>query len=146
MRVIPPVLTLGWAGLQVALTALAGGRRRFHGQTALAGTLALGGLALGGSALGLFGRADTTFHPERPEEATALVTDGVYAHSRNPMYLSLLIELLAFSVATGRLRTLVALPGLVVSLEPQLRAEESALSKLFGTDYAAYRQRVRRWL
>ena len=62
------------------------------------------------------------------------------------MYVSMLVMLLAGSVASGRLRTLVALPGMVASLQPQLQAEEAALGRLFGDDYVAYRQRVRRWL
>ena len=62
------------------------------------------------------------------------------------MGLNLLVMLLAGSVASGRLRTLVALPGMVASLQPQLQAEEAALGRLFGDDYVAYRQRVRRWL
>lgn len=145
-RIIPPVLGLGWMGAQVAITALAGGRRRFPGQPVLAGALGLGALALGGTAVGLFRRAGTTPMPHRPSEASALVTDGVYRYTRNPMYVSILIGLLAVSVGTGRLRTLLALPGMFWSLQPQIDAEESALAELFGAQYATYRARVPRWL
>jgi protein-S-isoprenylcysteine O-methyltransferase Ste14 len=142
----PPILGTAWGGVQLALTMVAGGRRRFRGQPLIAGALAAGATALGATALGLFRRSGTTFHPQHPDEATALVTDGVYAYTRNPMYVSMLVMLLAGSVASGRLRTLVALPGMVASLQPQLQAEEAALGRLFGDDYVAYRQRVRRWL
>ena len=145
-RIIPPVLGLGWMGAQVAITALAGGRRRFPGQTVLAGALGLGSLALSGAALGLFRRAGTTPMPHRPHEASVLVSDGVYRYTRNPMYVSILIGLLAVSVGTGRLRTLLALPGMFWSLQPQIDAEESALAELFGAQYATYRARVPRWL
>lgn len=145
-RIIPPGWALLWSGVQAGLTALAGGRRRFPGQAALAGTLAVGGFALGVVALKLFDRAGTTSMPHEPSEATALVTDGVYAYTRNPMYCSILLMLLANAVWSGRLRTLVALPGLMLSLQPQIEAEEDALATLFGDEYEAYRSRVRRWL
>lgn len=146
MRVIPPVISLAFTGAQVGLTALAGGRRRFPGQWVAAGAIAVGSLALGFAALGGFRRAGTTPDPMHPEQASTLVTDGVYRYTRNPMYLSILIWLLAVAVASGRVRTLVALPAMVLALEPQFRAEESALTQVFGAEYSAYRERVRRWL
>ena len=142
----PPILGTAWGGVQAALTMLAGGRRRFRGQTLLAAALAAGATALGASALGMFRQADTTFHPQHPDQSTALVTDGVFAYTRNPMYFSMLLMLLAGSVASGRLRTLLVIPAMVASLEPQLQAEEAALTTLFGADYAAYQSRVRRWV
>ena len=93
----PPILGTAWGGVQLALTMVAGGRRRFRGQSLIAGALAAGATALGATALGLFRRAGTTFHPQHPDEATALVTDGVYAYTRNPMYVSMLVMLLAGS-------------------------------------------------
>lgn len=146
MRLIPPVLGLAGVGLQAGLTALAGGRRRFPGQRVAAATLATGSFALGGAALGLFRGAGTTSDPLHPDRASTLVTDGVYAHTRNPMYLSILALLLAGTVATGRLRTLIAVPAVMWALQPQLDAEESALAQRFGADYTDYRTRVRRWL
>jgi len=146
MKLVPPVWGVIWGGVQTGLVMLAGGRRRFKGQRLIAGALEAGSLALGATALGLFKKAGTTSIPMDPSATTALVTDGVYAYSRNPMYLSILLGLLAGTVASGRLRTLVAIPGLILSLQPQIEAEESALAKRFGSDYAEYRQRVRRWL
>jgi len=146
VRVIPPVIALAFTGAQAGLTALAGGRRRFPGQAAVAGALAAGSFALGFAAMGGFQRAGTTPDPLHPDRASTLVTDGVYGHTRNPMYLSILIWLLAGTAASGRLRTLLALPAMVLALEPQLRAEETALTDLFGDEYTAYRARVRRWL
>ena len=144
-RIIPPGWALLWSGVQAGLTALAGGRRRFPGQAAIAGTLAAGGFALGVVALKRFARAGTTSMPQDPSETTALVTDGVYAYTRNPMYVSILLTLLANAVWSGRRRTLVALPGLMLCLQPQIEAEEAALARLFGDDYEAYRADVPRW-
>lgn len=145
-RVVPPVLGLAFVGAQLAVTALAGGRRRFPGQGFVAATIAAGGLALGAGAVGLFRQAGTTPRPDQPSEASALVTEGLYGYTRNPMYLSLLMELFAVSVGTGRVRTLLALPGLLWSLGPQIDAEEAALTERFGEQYANYCDRVPRWL
>lgn len=144
-RIIPPGWALLWSGVQAGLTALAGGRRRFPGQAAIAGSLGVAGLALGVIALRRFDRAGTTSMPHDPSETTTLVTDGIYAYTRNPMYFSILLMLLANAVWSGRRRTLLALPGLMLTLQPQIAAEEEALARLFGDDYEAYQARVRRW-
>ena len=47
-----------------------------------------------------FGRAKTTISPINIEEASALVTTGVYRTTRNPMYLGLLMLLLAFAACS----------------------------------------------
>lgn len=145
-RIIPPGWALIWSGVQSGLTALAGGRRRFPGQTVLACGLGAGSLALGIVALRRFDRAGTTSMPHDPSEATTLVTDGIYAHTRNPMYCSIVLGLLAHTAWSGRLRTLAAVPGLMLTLRPQIEAEEEALAQLFGDAYADYRARVRRWI
>ncbi len=145
-RIIPPLWNVLWSGVQIGLTVQAGGRRRFRGQAALAGLLGAGGLVLGATALGLFARAGTTWEPHRPAEATTLVTSGLYAYTRNPMYCSILLILLGNAVWSGRLRTLIALPGLVLSLQPQIETEERVLTTLFGDEYEAYRAAVPRWI
>ena len=145
-RIIPPVWELLWLGAQAGLTAQAGGRRRFPGQAVLAATVGAAALTLSIAALRRFGRVGTTMKPHHPDDATKLVTDGIYAYTRNPMYCAILLVLLAHAIWEGRLRTLVALPGLLLTLQPQIAAEEDALTRLFGADYEEYRARVPRWL
>lgn len=145
-RIVPPVWELLWLGAQAGLTAQAGGRRRFPGQAVLAATVGAAALTLSIAALRRFGRVGTTMKPHHPDDATTLVTDGIYAHTRNPMYCAILLVLLAHAIWEGRLRTLVALPGLLLTLQPQIAAEEDALTRLFGADYEEYRARVPRWL
>ena len=50
-----------------------------------------------------FRRAHTTVNPHKLETTTALVTSGVYAWTRNPMYLGLSILLLGWAVTLGTL-------------------------------------------
>ena len=42
-------------------------------------------------------RSHTTINPLQPERASALVTDGIYRYTRNPMYLSLLLLLFGYA-------------------------------------------------
>src|SRR3954464_11142707 len=48
-----------------------------------------------------FREARTAFAPVRPELTTHLVTDGVYSFSRNPMYLGLVLMLIAWALWLG---------------------------------------------
>lgn len=93
-----------------------------------------------------FFRAHTTFNPLKPESATALVTSGVFAWTRNPMYLGLLMLLLGWAVKLGTLSPLIGplLFRLLIQYL-QIRPEEHALRLRFGTDYDRYCQRVNRW-
>lgn len=146
MRVIPPVLVAGWATAQILVTRAAGGRHRFRGQTGSAIALGLASSLVGTAAVTQFVHHRTTFHPEHPDRTSALVTDGVYALSRNPMYVALALALAAHAVWTGRARTLLAVPGFLLTLRPQVDAEEQALVRLFGDPYLDYTRRVPRWL
>lgn len=94
-----------------------------------------------------FRRARTTVDPHRPEEASVLVTSGVYGWTRNPMYLGLAILLVGWAIALGAL-TAFAGPALLVPLleRVQIRAEEHALRMRFGEPYERYCRRVHRWI
>jgi protein-S-isoprenylcysteine O-methyltransferase Ste14 len=96
------------------------------------------GFATGMSGVLTFLNAKTTVDPMKPR-ASSMVTWGVYALSRNPMYLGGLIILLGWAV--------VLLPGYVLYIKRfQIAPEERVLTALFGQQYAAYQARVRRWL
>src|SRR5262245_57331351 len=45
-----------------------------------------------------FGMARTTINPLNPAKTTALVTAGIYGITRNPMYVGLLLVLLAWAI------------------------------------------------
>ena len=111
--------------------------------------LAIGGLVLGlgieGWAVGLFRRARTAVQPWKP--STALVVDGVYRLSRNPIYLGFAIIYLG--LATGfdsPLAIILFIPCLLVVDRFVIQREERYLAARFGAAYADYRRRVRRWL
>ncbi|MSR08371.1 MAG: isoprenylcysteine carboxylmethyltransferase family protein [Gammaproteobacteria bacterium] len=105
------------------------------------------GLALAGAGARTVSRAKTTLNPVKPETATALVTSGIYAYTRNPMYLGMAAWLLGWSAWLGTLAGLVGAPLFVLYMNRfQIGPEERALAGLFGAEFAAYRARVCRWL
>lgn len=94
-----------------------------------------------------FARAHTTINPMRPANASSLVTGGVFAYSRNPIYLADLIVLFAATFWFGQLAGFAVCALFVVTMNRlQIAAEESALAARFGDDYDTYRRRVRRWI
>jgi protein-S-isoprenylcysteine O-methyltransferase Ste14 len=94
-----------------------------------------------------FRRAATTVNPMKPETATALVTGGVYRYTRNPMYLGMLVILLAWAVWLASPPALVGVPVFWWYIGRfQIRPEERALATLFGNSFGDYTSRVRRWL
>jgi protein-S-isoprenylcysteine O-methyltransferase Ste14 len=94
-----------------------------------------------------FRRQGTTLQPFDPTRASALVTTGANAVSRNPMYVGLAGLLIANSVRLGAWKALAPVAAFVVGIDRlQIQAEESALLANFGADYEAYRAAVPRWL
>lgn len=91
-----------------------------------------------------FRRAGTPVEPWRT--STALVTDGIYGWTRNPMYLAMALLYLAIALAVDSLVTMLLLIPLLVLLHyGVIRREERYLERTFGEAYDSYRQRVRRW-
>ena len=86
-------------------------------------------------------------NPTKPGATSSLVTGGVFRLTRNPMYLSLVLYLLAWAVYLSNWLALLLVPLFVLYLDRfQIKPEERALSALFGPEYASYQARVRRWL
>lgn len=110
------------------------------------------GLALGAFGLilifwagGRFIRAGTPLPPYRP--ATALVTEGPYRRSRNPIYLGMAFIYLGVVCATASLGALVLLPLVILVMEfGVIRREERYLEARFGEAYRTYKSEVRRWI
>ncbi|GAA0679860.1 isoprenylcysteine carboxylmethyltransferase family protein [Marinobacterium maritimum] len=98
-------------------------------------------------AVGHFFKAGTTVHPHCPEKSSCLVVHGIYRYSRNPMYLSLLLILVAWSLHLGWLLAPLGWVLFVLWITRfQIRPEERMLERLFGEEYRAYCRQVRRWL
>jgi protein-S-isoprenylcysteine O-methyltransferase Ste14 len=108
--------------------------------------MAIAAIALGIAAAIEFRRVKTTINPMTPEKSSALATSGVYAWSRNPIYVADAILLLAWAIYLGNPVALLGIPLFVLYINRfQIRPEEEALRKAFP-EYEDYCRRVRRWL
>ncbi|MBK5958016.1 hypothetical protein CCR97_07300 [Rhodoplanes elegans] len=114
------------------------------GRLAVAAALALAGGALAVAGERRFSQAGTDALPWRP--ATALVTDGIYRHMRNPMYVGLGLLLLGLAVGFDSvwLLVLIAPAGLVLHYGVVLR-EERYLARKFGAPYRRFMAEVPRY-
>jgi len=94
-----------------------------------------------------FKKANTTVNPMCPENSSALVTNGIYRFSRNPMYLGGLLMLLAWGLFLGSMPSFIMLPIFCWYItRSQIHAEEQALENKFGERYRMYKLKVRRWI
>ena len=75
-----------------------------------------------------------------------LVTTGVYAFVRHPMYLGFLLILLGFFLASLSLLSLVVWAGLFVFLDRMATYEERDLCRILGEQYLDYQKQVPKWL
>ena len=88
----------------------------------------------------------TTVDPRDPSKASSLVDSGVYAYSRNPMYLAMLMVLLAFGLWLGNAFNTLLAAGFVGYMNRfQIEPEERSLGLIFGKEYRQYCLKVRRW-
>lgn len=105
----------------------------------------LAGLGLGLKGLADLRAAGTTIHPTGA--ASTLVTNGIYARSRNPLYLSALIAFAGLGLALRSTWLLIAVPCVAIALTRlAIEPEEAYLARRFGPAYLNYTSRVRRWI
>jgi protein-S-isoprenylcysteine O-methyltransferase Ste14 len=103
------------------------------------------GLALEMWAAGVFRRRGTAVEPWKA--STALVSEGPYGFTRNPIYLGFAVTYVGLALALNSWLALsLLIPCLILIDRGVIAREERYLSAKFGADYDAYRARVRRWL
>jgi protein-S-isoprenylcysteine O-methyltransferase Ste14 len=75
-----------------------------------------------------------------------LVTDGIFAWSRNPIYVGLDLMIVGTFLIQGRLIFLVLATAFVAMLHLVIRREERFLSETYGDAYRNYCARVGRYI
>ncbi len=103
------------------------------------------GAAIVLSAQGLFLRFKTSSRPWKA--SSALIVEGVYRWTRNPMYLAmaLIYAGIAMLLDSGTQACLL-FPLLFVIQKEVIEREERYLEGKFGEEYRAYKASVRRWI
>jgi protein-S-isoprenylcysteine O-methyltransferase Ste14 len=103
------------------------------------------GLAISVSAAFRFRHHGTPLKPF--EQSTALVTDGPFRYSRNPMYLGLVVVQVGVGLALESLTPFFVIPVFVAIITTRfVLPEERMLTERFGDAYTQFQRRVRRWL
>ena len=90
-------------------------------------------------------KSGTNINTRKP--TNAIVTHSVYLYSRNPIYLSMVILLIAFASFFNSLWIFFMIPPFMIVIQKcVIEREERYLENKFGTEYLNYKNRVRRWL
>ncbi|GEA62259.1 methyltransferase family protein [Vibrio comitans] len=94
-----------------------------------------------------FKQAKTTINPLDPSQASLLVSHGVFRYSRNPMYVSLALFLVAWSCVLLSIAALaLCLVFVMYITQFQIKPEEQVLQAKFGKPYDEYCRKVKRWV
>ncbi|WP_196259189.1 methyltransferase family protein [Pelagibacterium limicola] len=114
-------------------------------QTLAGVLLVLAGLTLDIWAFRLFKAAGTNPEPFKP--TTAIVVDGPYRMTRNPMYVGFLLLFTGIGLVFALEWTLILVPLLWLTLDRVVvRREEAYLTAKFGAAYTDFLARTRRWI
>lgn len=145
-RMLPPAVLLGALGLAAGLHLAVPLCEVVPKLWRLSGGLPLLlGVGLNLRADGQFKKAGTTVKPY--ERSSALVTRGVFAWTRNPMYLGMALVVIGIGLLLGSLSPLLVAGVFPVVLDRVfIVPEERMLEESFGEEFRVYRRRVRRWV
>ena len=107
--------------------------------------LILGGLLIGFLGFRAMRQAETDVDPRQP--TTAIVTEGPYRFTRNPLYLSMTLIYAGITALANALPAAVLLPIVLrIMRRGVIELEERYLERKFGDEYLNYKARVRRWV
>lgn len=146
MRVLPPIL------FALCAAAMLGANWLLPDDQIIPETLRLWGWLLFALGLLILVAARMQFLRHKAniytfDKPTALITDGVFGWSRNPMYLGFVLA--AFGLAWvfgGGIPFVIAALFLLANAIWYIPFEERAMREAFGQDYADYAAKTRRWL
>lgn len=146
---VPPLVVMATVALAMwpLSTVLPRVAAPWGGRLALAIAIGLVGIAFSCAGSIAFKRAKTSFNPLHPDRVSSLVTSGVYRLTRNPMYVGMLLGLVAWAVGLASPISLAGPVAFIMYIDRfQITPEEKTLAARFGREFEAYKSSVRRWL
>jgi len=145
MKIHPPLLALALVLVTLALHFMLPEEHSVGGYQVIGLIVVALGAGLSSFAAAIFTARDTTRKPWG--EPTAFVAMPPYTWTRNPMYLGLVTLLLGLAIFFESIAMLLA-PAVFFAVIDRMviPREEETMERLFGQDYAAYKDRVRRWI
>ena len=143
---IPPVvvfiiaLLLTWFAGQLEILPLPHPLRPFGFVLFIAGGV------IGIAGVVAFRQHQTTVNPYSPHKASRLVDSGIFAYSRNPMYLGLVVAIVGFAfIVRDACGFIFALLTFIYLQRFQIIPEERTMRELFGEEFVSYCKRTKRW-
>ena len=90
-------------------------------------------------------KAQTNIEPWKP--TNAIISDGIYSYSRNPIYVSLILIYLGVASIFNAVWLLPPLALVLIAMQyGVILREERYLKTKFGDEYSGYMKNVRRWI
>lgn len=80
------------------------------------------------------------------EEKTKLVDNGVFALSRNPVFLGVVVFYIGIFLILPNTLSFTLVAVMFLTVQVQVRLEEEYLLETHGDAYQAYKKKVRRWI
>ncbi len=107
--------------------------------------LSIMGIACIGAGIFQFRKFKTSLVPITP--ATAMLDKGIFARTRNPLYMGLLSIYVGVACLFSAVWAILFLPFMLIAITKLvIEKEEAYLERRFGGAYLAYKSRVRRWM
>ena len=145
-KIPPPIVTLVSA-LLIFFSKELFPNYTFDYQSTLSIGIFISGVMILISAVSLFKKKETTVNPMSPKKASSLVVDGVFKHTRNPMYLGMSVVLLSISIQFNLMGGLLIVCLFVAYITAfQIIPEEEAMEENFGEEYLSFKRSTRRWI
>lgn len=143
---IPPVWLVGFLALAwLQVTYLPVLPFRFPILSLICGLLVGGGVLLMALALIEFQKHKTTPIPH--QQASALITVGIFSRTRNPIYLGDAMVLTGLTLYWGAWPSLILVPLFVMVITRRfILPEEARLRRAFGPSFALWAEKTPRWL
>lgn len=145
-RLLPPILLIiTWITMVLAHWLLPLGRTVADPWNFIGVAMLAAGLATAMVGARLFKSVGTNIMTfDKPDK---LVTTGLFAYSRNPMYLGFALAALGVAIFLATVLPLVLATTFCIILDRwYIKFEEDKMLSVFGDDYIEYKKRVRRWL
>ena len=143
---IPPPIVAIISGVIISASSTIINPFEFYGAKLIAMLFLILSFSLIVISIRKFNHSETSINPMTPKAATKLLSTGVYAVSRNPMYLGLVGILCGISIILGSWFSFLVIPIFVFYINKyQIIPEERAMKALFKDEYLSYCDEVKRW-
>lgn len=145
---IPPPIILGLCALFIWLVRNEGPLPISNEIKAiLGGSFVIVGIAFDLMGLREFQKHKTTINPLNPNKTATIVQTGIYARTRNPMYLGMVFILAGWAIINKASFGIITIPLFMKYIETfQILPEERILTEKFGKKFQEYCAKTPRWI